>query len=207
MDGDDDALLACMRAIAAVDQARVGELLRDRPDLASAQIHAGASRSDPDTFFLDAIRHHVYRGDTALHIAAAAYETGVVRDLVAAGAAVDTTNRRGAQPLHYAVDGGPGSARWNPNAQHEVVACLIALGADPDARDKNGTTPLLRAIRNRCASAVSALLDGGADPTATNKNGSTAAHLASWTTGRGGSGSPEAKAQQEEIVRLLDGLT
>jgi hypothetical protein len=27
--------------------------------------------------------------------------------------------------------------------------------------------------------------------------------LAEWTTGKSGSGSPEAKAQQEEIVRLL----
>jgi hypothetical protein len=27
--------------------------------------------------------------------------------------------------------------------------------------------------------------------------------LATWTTGRGGSGSPESKAQQEEIVHLL----
>jgi hypothetical protein len=57
----------------------------------------------------------------------------------------------------------------------------------------------------RCAAAVEALLDIGADPRATNGKGSTAMQLAHWTTGRGGSGSPKARAQQAEIVRLLRG--
>ena len=111
----------------------------------------------------------MYRGDTALHVAAAAHRTPLVRDLVAAGATVDATNRRGATPLHYAVDGGPGAPRWDPAAQADTVAALVALGADPDAADANGTPPLLRAVRNRCATAVEALLDGGADPHATNR--------------------------------------
>ena len=58
-------------------------------------------------------------------------------------------------------------------------------------------------MRNRCAAAVKALLDGGADPQATNKSGSAPMLLASRNTGRGGSGSAEAKAQQKEILRLL----
>jgi hypothetical protein len=80
---------------------------------------------------------------------------------------------------------------------------LAALGADPNAFDKNGTAPLHRAVRNRCAAAVEALLEVGADPRATNGKGSTAMQLAHWTTGRGGSGSSQARAQQAEIVRLL----
>ena len=51
---------------------------------------------------------------------------------------------------------------------------------------------------------MNALLDGGADVCRQNKNGSTPMQLAIRTTGRGGSGSPESKAQQEEIVRLLE---
>jgi hypothetical protein len=51
---------------------------------------------------------------------------------------------------------------------------------------------------------VTALLDGGADPRLPNKSGSTPWKLAPMTTGRGGAGSPEAKAQQEEIVRILE---
>jgi len=85
-----------------------------------------------------------------------------------------------------------------------TVLCLLELGADPNAVDKNGTAPLHRAVRNRCAAAAKALLDAGADPHAANRSGSTAAQLARWTTGRGGTGSPEAKAEQREIVRLLE---
>ena len=193
---DDAAFFAFMQAIARGDRPGISRLLRDRPLLASAPLRNGATRQAATEFFLEEIRHHVYRGDTAVHIAAAAYDVAVVRELVAAGAAVDVTNRRGAQPLHYAVDGGPGSPTWDPHAQHDTVSCLVELGADPNATDKNGTTPLLRAVRNRCASAVRAVLANGADPAVTNANGSSALQLATWTTGRGGSGSPAAKAQR-----------
>ena len=64
--------------------------------------------------------------------------------------------------------------------------------------------PLHRAVRNRCAAAVSALLHAGADARRTNKSGSTPMRLATRNTGRGGSGSPESKAQQQEIIRLLE---
>jgi hypothetical protein len=67
----------------------------------------------------------------------------------------------------------------------------------------DGATPLHRAVRTRCAEAVRALLDHGANPAIRNKNGSTALNLALHTTGRGGSGSPEAKAQQQAILLLL----
>lgn len=76
-------------------------------------------------------------------------------------------------------------------------------GADPNAIDKSGVAPLHRAVRNRCAAAVRALIDGGADPRAPNRNGSIPLLLVTQNTGRGGSGSAEAKAQQKEIVRLL----
>lgn len=191
------------RAIAQRDRARVSGLLVAAPELASARFEVGATRQAAGDCYLNEIDHYVYRGDTALHIAAAAYEARVVRELVNAGAIVTAANRRGAEPLHYAVDGIPGSARWNPGWQQETVRCLVELGADLTAVDKNGTTPLHRAVRNRCAAAVKALLDMGADPHATNRSGSTALQLARWTTGRGGSGSADARAQQQEILGLL----
>ena len=189
-------------AIAREDHAQVSRLLVAAPGLALTRIVVGATGRGGE-HFLDAIRHQVYAGDTALHIAAAAYEARLARELVEIGALVAAANRRNAQPLHYAVDGIPGSARWNPVAQQETVLCLVELGADPNAVDKNGTTPLHRAIRNRCAAAVKALLEVGADPRTTNGRGSTAMQLARWTTGRGGSGSPDAREQQQEIVGLL----
>jgi ankyrin repeat protein len=88
-------------------------------------------------------------------------------------------------------------------AQAATVACLIEAGADPNALDKNGATPLHRAVRTRCAAAVKVLLENGAHPRRKNKNGSTPMLLATQNTGRGGSGSREAKAQQEQIVGLL----
>ena len=89
------------------------------------------------------------------------------------------------------------------------ASCLLfgarAVAAEgPCGLDQGGTAPLHRAVRNRCAAAVAALLDSGADARRRNKSGSTPMRLATLTTGRGGSGSPEAKAQQAEIVRLLE---
>jgi ankyrin repeat protein len=163
----------------------------------------GATRQATKAYFLDEIARYVYAGDTALHVAAAAYRTQMVRELIARGANVHAKNRRGAEPLHAAVAGTPGSRAWNPAAQGATVACLIEAGADPDAINKDGVTPLHVAARTRCAAAVQALLVGGADPQRKNKSGSTPMLLATESTGRGGTGSPQAKAAQKEIVRLL----
>lgn len=65
-------------------------------------------------------------------------------------------------------------------------------------------TPPHRAVRNRCWAAVQVLLRAGADPHWQNDHGSTAADLARWTTGRGGTGSAAAKAEQHIIIELLD---
>ena len=88
-------------------------------------------------------------------------------------------------------------------AQAKTVALLIQSGADPNTKDMSGVAPLHRAVRTRCAAAVEALLAGGADPRLANKTGSTPLQLAGQPTGRGGSGSVDAKAQQAEILRLL----
>jgi ankyrin repeat protein len=124
--------------------------------------------------------------------------------LVTSGSDVAAGNRRGAQPLHYAVDVGPNGPRWDPAAQSDTIGRLLDAGADPDATDKSGTTPLHRAIRNRCAAAVELLLARGADALRPNGRGSTAWQLANWTTGKSGSGSAAAREQQVEILRVLE---
>jgi hypothetical protein len=105
----------------------VSELLADAPELALARLGVGGSRHGGDEYFLDEIDHLVYAGDTTLHIAAAAHEPGAAGEFVNAGAIVAAANRRGAQPLHYAVDGIPRCARWNPAALEDTVRCLIEL--------------------------------------------------------------------------------
>jgi hypothetical protein len=199
----DSALMDLIRAIVAGDAAAAARLLAAAPALAHACVAEGATRAAAKAYFLHAIGHYLYAGDTALHVAAAAYQVETARALIAERADLGARNRRGATPLHYAADGGPGLPRWNPRAQAAIIACLIEAGADPNAADLGGTTPLHRAVRNRCAAAVAALLDGGADARRRNKRGSTAMQIATRNTGRGGSGTPEAKAQQAEIVRLL----
>ncbi len=195
-------LFEVARAVARHD-ARALQWIRSTPELARQPIREGATRRAPTDFFLAELQHHVYGGDTLLHVAAAAYATDVARALVAAGADVRARNRRGAEPLHYAADGGPTLRTWNPRAQARVVAFLIEAGADPNAVDKSGVAPLHRAVRTRCTGAVRALLEGGANPRSKNANGSTPLDLASTTTGRGGSGSPEAKKEQAAIAGLL----
>jgi hypothetical protein len=197
-------LISLVRAIVTNDSAAACRLLAAAPTLANAHFAQGATRQAANAYYLREIDHYVYAGDTALHIAAAAYQRKITRKLVTMGADVRARNRRGAEPLHYAVDGVPGSGRWNPRAQAATIAYLVEMGADPNATDRSGVTPLHRAVRTRCAAAVRALLDGGADPQRNNKNGSTPMQLATQNTGRGGSGSPDSKAQQAEILRLLE---
>ena len=203
MPADESELMRLLRAIAAGDTDLATWMLADMPTLAGLRLRTGASRHAATDFFLDDISHYVYAGDSALHVAAAGYRVELVRALIAAGADVGVSNRRGAQPLHYAADGQPDGTNWNPPGQAATIAYLIEAGADADAVDGSGVTALHRAVRTRCAGAVKALLDGGADPRRTNRSGSTPTTLATRNTGRSGSGSAAARAEQAEIIHLL----
>ena len=87
------------------------------------------------------------------------------------------------------LPGGPSSglardvcAGWGEQDYFEAAAigdirtCLTA-GADPGARDENGTTPLHWAAASGDAAAIGALLDAGADASARDKSGETAFDL------------------------------
>jgi ankyrin repeat protein len=177
----------------------VSRRLAASPSLATAPAAVGATRQGAAGFFFSEIAHYLYAGDTALHMAAAAFRRSIARLLVAHGADCRAKNRRGAEPLHYAADAN----RWDPTAQARTIEYLLSVGADPNALDRSGVAPLHRAVRTRSLAAVRALLDGGADPRGRNKTGSTPLHLAVQTTGRGGSGSELARQQQAGIIRLL----
>ncbi len=204
LDGSDDGdLLALFGAIASRDDDGIARRLKSGRGLASRPIQIGASRQDPRTYFLAPIRHYVYRGDTALHIASAANRPELTQSLIAMGAEVRARNRKGAEPLHYAADGSPGAKYWDRIAQREVIGYLVEAGADPNAFDKSGVTPLHRAVRTRSSEAVSALIENGADPRLMNKSGSSPLHLAVQNTGKSGSGSEVAKEEQGRIIALL----
>ena len=199
------ALQTLLRLIALRDRSMTSRLLAESPSLARQAIEVGATREAARAYYFEEIAHYVYAGDTPLHVAAAAYETGIAEELVSRGANVSARNRRGAEPLHYAVDGIPGSDAWDPESQYATVEFLIKAGANPNSEDKSGVAPLDRAVRTRCAAAVRALLVNGADALGRNKSGSTPLHLAIQNTGRGGSGSAASREEQKEIIRLLLG--
>jgi Ankyrin repeats (3 copies)/Ankyrin repeat len=200
---DDDALLALFDVIASHDLPEVARRLEADPALASCSLCIGASRQDPGPYFLGAISHYVYAGDTALHVAAAAHQPAIAQRLVSLGADVQARNRRGAEPLHYAADGSPSADLSDRAAQQETIAYLIEAGADPDATDNSGVAAIHRAVRTRSSEAVSALVDHGASPLLMNRSGSTPLHLAVQNTGKSNSGSDAAKDAQRRIIGLL----
>jgi hypothetical protein len=191
-------LATLLVAIAKADHGAACELLDATPSLVTAGLPRAAE------FFLAERLVQVHEGDTALHAAGFSYDAEMARDLITRGAGIRARNRRGAEPLHAAVTGVPGSASWNPACQREVLLLLIEAGADPSAAAAGGVTPLHRAVRNRCSAAVETLLHAGADPRLRTGGGSAASDLARRATGRGGAGSAAARAEQKIIIELLE---
>jgi hypothetical protein len=184
-------------AILDDDRAKVKKLLDSNPALAKRGV-ADEERHEAR------IAHWIYVGDSALHVAAAGYRVEIAKLLLDAGAdSGSAKNRRSSQPLHYAADGYLDSPFWDATRQVAMIRLLLKAGAKIDAQDKNGATPLHRAVRTRCAAAVKCFLGAGGDPTIMNKPGSTPFHLAAQNTGRGGSGSEQARMAQREILKAF----
>ena len=185
---------AILTAILDDDRPRVKKLLKADLEFATCLI-------DEARLYESKIVHWIYVGDTALHLAAAGYRVELVRLLLAAGADPNSTmNHRQSGPLHYAADGYINGPDWNAKRQVKTIQCLLDAGAEINVQDKNGATPLHRAVRTRCAAAMKCLLERGSDAALKNKSGSTPFHLAVQNTGRGGTGAEAAKAAQRQII-------
>lgn len=87
-------------------------------------------------------------------------EVAVIRELLDAGAAVNRQTDEGYTALHCAIDVN-GEANLN---SREVIALLVAAGADLALRQHYGWTPLLQAVVEGTPAEVDALLAAGADP-------------------------------------------
>ena len=100
------SFLEFIRLVVAGDADRVSRRLGAAPVLATTASPVGATRQQARDFFFTAISHYLYAGDTALHMAAAAFSRPMAELLMTHGADCRARNRRGAEPLHYAADGG-----------------------------------------------------------------------------------------------------
>src|SRR3989442_39933 len=120
------------------DVDEVSRRLAHSPVLATTSSDVGATRQEASPFFFADIAHYLYAGDTALHMAAAAFRRPVAELLIAHGADCRAKNRRGAEPLHYAADAN----RWDPTAQAAMIEYLVSVGADPKAMDSAGVAAL-----------------------------------------------------------------
>jgi len=127
---------------------------------------------------------------TPLAAAAWAGDLKTVRRLVSEGADINQEDAVGGTPLHLAARGGhalgPHSCRNEDDARSDVVAAMIELGADVNARDRrprvpggsSGWTPLLVALHHGQFKIARVLLDHGADANIKSDQGMTALKMA-----------------------------
>lgn len=104
-------------------------------------------------------------GWTSLHFAVSMGELRIVTAILGAEGDPSPQTENGLTPLHLAAEPG-------------MVEALVAAGAEIDARNDLGRTPLHQAAGYRDANVVEALLDAGADPTLEDREGNRPADLA-----------------------------
>ena len=121
-------------------------------------------------------------GMTPLMCAVNGRQPAAVEWLLAHGAEIDASVTAYGTPLAIVAASRDGS---------EMVAMLLAHGADPNACARDGITPLMQAAMWDNADSAAMLLRAGARPTARSKFGNTARSIA-------------ASTGHDRIVRLLD---
>jgi ankyrin repeat protein len=143
-------------------------LYRHKPELVDAVLEAdpeldvfdaaalGRTERLGELLDADADAATAFSGDgfTALQLAAYFGQAEAVRALLDHGADVSavSTNSMGIQALHAAV-----AAR-----SQAAVAALLVAGADPDARQEGGWTPLMAAEQHHDLEIIRLLMDHGA---------------------------------------------
>jgi ankyrin repeat protein len=160
---DDDGRSAVRAALYVQNQDMADVLLEAKPEL---DVFDAAAAGDVDrlTELLDGdaelLGTYSEDGYTPLHFAAFFDRGKALRLLLDRGADVAAVSRNDmeVQPLHSAV-----AAK-----SREVVAALLTAGADANARQQGGFTPLMGAEQNEDDEMVRLLMDHGAEESATS---------------------------------------
>ncbi len=172
-----------------VHQDAVADLLRSKGatvrarDISWAALNGDRERIDELVAQGVDVSAPAVRGQTPIVLAMSSGNEKLVPFLISKGARVDTTMpEAGRQALHFA-------AAWE---LREAFEQLVAAGANKEARDDNGATPLLVASRHASPEMIRWLIeDQGLDPRAeTTRPAENALHLA-------------ARNGNIEVVKLL----
>ncbi len=138
-------------------------------------------------------------GDTALHLAARLNARVQGEALISAGSDPFSANTVGATPLSIALSAPGGPLPWFFSAgvlgatdaagngplhyaamagMADGAAFIVSRGVPVDARNTDGQTALMLALRKDSTGTVNTLLALGADPRARDASGATALHIA-----------------------------
>lgn len=113
-------------------------------------------------------RHADNKGVTPLHRCASCDSAQVTRLLIDAGCVLDAKTASGT-PLHWAAG--------NESSDFNAGRVLVEAGANVNARDDRGLTPMVIAAASANSRAVRALADAGADVGLVVAGGATVAHV------------------------------
>ena len=118
-----------MGAIVSGDSAIAVRLLDASPLLARERAAHGATRQAAKRNFFDRILHYMYEGDTALHMAAAAYQTGIVEELIARARTFARGTDAAQNPFTMPLMAGP--AYWHGIQAPRQRSLLGSFGLAP----------------------------------------------------------------------------
>jgi ankyrin repeat protein len=156
----DSRVSPILTALYQGDRAEAERLHAEDPDV---DVFDGAALGDVERLHVlldedgDAVRVRSPDGFTALHYAAYFDGPAAVRLLIERGADIEAPSEnqefaQEARPLHSAVAAG----------RIEVATVLLEAGADPNARQRGGFTPLMAAERSGHLDLVELLIRHGA---------------------------------------------